>query len=508
VSSLEVQTVEPASYYQFRDELDQAGFTTRDRGRSWTGPIAEPLRAFTESDEMTILIRDGWPYRHPDLEVAGMAGMEHVNASEYVCLWADGDRSQAWRTLAGWQARIAEWSERQIGEFWPEDATMDAHRYFEDSFDAIATMDLSAVAAEPTDGAWGAAFGRWRSGEALLQITTGRASAGNVRGTWFYRETIEVPPADLAGMAAVLCERQTARLQRQLAIVARDRKKWRQFVVLIWGKEEQENALVVLLQQRPGGDVRGRALEFAPNDTATLRLRSGEDAAALTDHAVLLFGAGSVGSQLALLLAESGLGAMTVVDGERLRPGNVVRHAAPAQLVGMPKVEAVASVVAEHAPWTQVRQEYDSPWSPSRLRELISGHEVVVDATGNAGFSEQISVLAALEGVILVRAALYRRGYVARVQRQGPDDVPIIERDNQEKYPAIPIGPEDELRTEPGCSSAVNLASPRAVASCARLAADVVVDALMAHTLPDEITDVHGPLEEAPFNRVCRLTSG
>ena len=509
MGSLEVQTLEPASYYRFRDELDEAGFATSDGGRTWTGPIAEPFRAFTDGEQMTVHIRDGWPYRHPELEVPGMEPLAHVNAWDYVCLWAQGDASQAWRTLAGWQARIEEWCKKQATEFSNEDATMDAHAYFgTEPFYALATLDLGTLNPKLKDGDSGEAFGRWRRHEALLEITTERTSGGKVRGTWFYRERIKAPPTNLDRLGALLTMSQAARLEKLTAGVARDKKKQRRFIVLAWGRGKGRNALVVLFDQVAGSQARGRVLEFAPSDTETLRLRAGERASALNERRALVFGAGSVGSHVALLLSESGLGSLTVVDGERLRPGNVVRHAAPASLVGAPKVEAVASVIDGHAPWTAVEQRKESPWNPERLRQLIQGQDLVVDATGNASFAEQLSVLTAIEGAILVTASLYRRGYLARVQRQGPGDTLLVERDDPDKYPTIPRGPVEELQQEPGCSAPVNQASPRAVVACASLAAELVVDTLGARSLPDEITEIYHPLEEAPFDRIGRLASG
>ena len=509
MGSLEIQTLEPASYYAFREELDEAGFTTSDGGRSWTGPIAEPLRAFTDSDRMTILIRDGWPYLHPELEVPGMEALEHVNASGYVCLWAPGDGSQDWRTLAGWQTRIHEWCEKQTNGFSDEDATMDAHAYFVGGrFDALATFDLGALKPQPKDGDYGEAFGRWRRSEGLLEITTERASGGKVRGTWLYREKVKAPPTSLQRLQALLTESQAARVEKLAGEVARHKKKHRQFIVMTWGHDKRRNAVVVLFDQVAGSRVRGRVLEFAPSDTETLRLRAGEQAASLAERAVVVFGAGSVGSHLALLLAESGVGSLTVVDGERLRPGNVVRHAASASLVGAPKVVAVSAVINEHAPWTSVAQERESPWNPERLRKLIGHQNVVVDATGNTGFAAQLSALAAIERATLVTATLYRRGYVARVQRQGPDDTPLVERDDPTNYPTIPTGPAEEVQLEPGCSAPVNQASPGSVVACASLAANVVVDALGSRSLPDEITEIYRALEEAPFDQIGRLTSG
>lgn len=510
MGSLEVETLDPASYYRFRDELDTAGFTTKDRGRTWTGPIAEPLRAFTTSEEMTIRIQDGWPYLHPELEVPGMDAIEHVNRLGYVCLWARGDGSRAWMTLAGWQTRIEDWCKTQEEGFSDADTTMDAHAYFMLGFDAIATIEFAAFRQdELEDGKAGDVWGRWRRSEALLEITPDRNAGGKLRGTWFYRDTIEAPPTDLDRLKALLTEGQQNRLDSWIGAVAKDKKRQRRFVFLIWGPERNRNGLVVLLDQMSGNQVRGRSIELAPTDRQTLLLRAGEEATAMQDCRVTVFGSGSVGSHLALLIAESGVGSLALVDKERLRPGNVVRHAAPAALIGVPKVEAVAGLVSEHAPWTTVETFTESPWDPERMRRLVADQDLVIDATGITGFAEQLAALTALEEVTMVSATLYRQGHLARVQRQAPGDTFLAEHDDPGRYPTIPHDPADEeVQLEAGCSAPVNRASPRGVVACAALAAEVAIDALAGRlSLPDEITDIYRPLEEAPFDRVGRLTS-
>ena len=407
----------------------------------------------------------------------------------------------------GLEQRIKEWCRRQAEGFAAEDATMDAHAYFGGGFvGALATLDLAALEPQLKDGDCIKAFGRWRRSQGLLEITTDADAGGNVRGLCFYRTTISAPPTDLERLRSLLTDQQRTRLDRLSRAVARDRDKRRQFIVLAWGRGEQRNALVLLFDRLAGNEARARTLEFAPSDRETLRLRSGEGAGALGERSVIVFGAGSVGSHTALLLSESGLGSLTVVDGERLRPGNVVRHAAPGALVGEHKVVAVEAVIAEHAPWTSVVTVIESTWDPERLTPLINDHDVVVDATGNSGFAEELSILVA-DPRTLVTATLYRQGQLARVQRQGPGDVPIVQRDDEARYPLIPPDPDEDVQLEPGCSAPVNRASPRHVVACAALAAEVVVDAFTGPTLPDEITDMYRPLEVEPFDRTGRVTS-
>lgn len=503
MGSLEVASLEPASFYRFRDELLGAGFETPDGGRSWTGPILEPLQAFTSSDEMTILIRDGWPFLHPELEVPGMHSLEHVNALGYVCLWEQGDVSQAWRTLDGWRERAAEWSRRQEAGFEALDLTMDADAYYRGRrYDALAVGSLDEFT-DRSDGDIGAAYGRWEKSENLLSITTDAEAGGHVKGLWMYRDLIKAPPSDFGAVRGLITPVQRRRLDRFVDEVRRGKRR---FFVLSWGGEAP-NLLVVLLSMTTSGNVVENVLRFAPNDEKTLRTRIGHGGDVLRDVGSVVFGAGSVGSFVSLILAESGMSSLRIVDGARLRPGNVVRHACPADAVGIYKVDAVRQLIADHAPWAVVEKIRESPWNPDRIAALSAGQDVIVDATGNTGFREQLSMLAAREGVPLVTATLYRGGSIARIQRQFGDDVPILGRDDQDLYPLIPADPEAEApsQLEAGCSSPVNEAPPRSVIACAALAAAVVVDAFSERLLPDEVTEVYRPLSEPPFDRVGRI---
>ncbi len=71
----------------------------------------------------------------------------------------------------------------------------------------------------------------------------------------------------------------------------------------------------------------------------------------------------------------------------------------------------------------------------------------------------------------------------------------------------IPAGEELES-FEAGCSSAVNNASPVAVAACAALAAEVAIDALTGRKLQsDDVIDVYRPLSDPPFDRIGRVAA-
>jgi len=69
MASDEIDAVDDASLDQFRIDLIKAGFepVPSAAGWRWRGPIAEPLKRLTSSQEMHILILDGWPFQPPKL---------------------------------------------------------------------------------------------------------------------------------------------------------------------------------------------------------------------------------------------------------------------------------------------------------------------------------------------------------------------------------------------------------------------------------------------------------
>ena len=229
------------------------------------------------------------------------------------------------------------------------------------------------------------------------------------------------------------------------------------------------------------------------NDEQTLVLRAGPDAPALRSRKVVVFGAGALGGHTALTLAESGVGSIEIVDYDVLLPGNVVRHVSGHSQVGKLKVEAVKAAIKDHAPWTKVTVfEKSSPVrTPDEIRERVADAHLVVDTTGSEALAYSLAVVAESVKKPLVSGALYRGGFIGRVQRQAQaEDTPIHQREGRSRYPLIPPGDETEDLSIPrlGCSAPVNNAPPTAVLACASVIVQVAVDALTGrYEFPDEV---------------------
>jgi hypothetical protein len=502
VASRDTGTLDLASLERFQTELIEAGFEPwRGDRRVWVGPIAEALKDLTPATTMRIVFVDGWPFRNPHLFVAGLDEW-HLSARGDVCLWAPGAASGDWLTVEGFMRRIDEWAQGAKSGFAPEDFALDAHLSFgKVRAGAIATVDLGALKLDDKRGGVGVISGSW-SNDRVLEIASGGQRL--IEGRWYYVGEVRVPPRNLEGVRALLAKNQRNNFDRRFKAIENHEKL--QLFLIAWDRELGREALV-LLARKEGDDVVTEAIEVAPTDADVLKLRAGPDVDALAEKRVALFGLGAVGSNTALRLAEVGLGYLVLVDSARLRPGDIVRHAAGSWAVGDTKVAAVRFLALVRAPWSNVVAVEESPWEPDQIGVLLEGADLVVDATGLSSFANLLSVMCAERSLALVSAALYRGGAVARVRRQAlPSDIPISDRAEDDRYPMIPVGDEPRV-FEPGCSSPVNNASPIAVASIAALAADMAIDNLVGRDLyADEIIDVYRPLEDAPFDKLGRVT--
>lgn len=502
----EVSTVDPASLDAFRGELIDAGFEPR-RGDSscWVGPIAEPLKALTEAQTMLIRIRDGWPYRPPQLFVEGIAS-DHAVYNGELCLYQAGDDSMGWTTLAGYQGRIASWVGAQAEGFRPEDELLDAHLFFRPVRHAtIATLEISSLPITAEKSATGNLYAQEREGGDLYELSTTRPEGSCLDGRWYYlAESPAVPPRDLAAVIAALSSGQRANFERRQGNIAAGSKL---LLGLFWETRfSGHNGLILVGDLNEEGQPRIRSIELAPTDSEFRLMRAGPDVEALGQKSVAIFGVGAIGSNVACRLAESGLGTLALVDGERLRPSNLVRHAG-FPFPGKSKVVATKAQILLRSPWTEVATKPYSPWSQSELLPLVEGSDLLIEATGSAAFAEHLARIASAAEVPLVSAALYRGGAVARIRRQAfAEDVPLVERIDEERFPKIPAGKDRRPKREPGCAAAINNAAPVSVAAIAATVAEVAIDALTERfQLGDELIDVYRSLEEAPFDLIGRL---
>jgi len=221
--------------------------------------------------------------------------------------------------------------------------------------------------------------------------------------------------------------------------------------------------------------------------------RQGDLQALLVKKNVAVVGCGAVGSFLAEQLARSGVGLLTLVDGERLRYGNCIRHLADAHYVNGNKAQAVKDILVERdlMEASQVVVK-NADLSRQNAAELFEQHDLVVDATADSRVYALLDYLGGPSRQQWVSVALHRRGNVVRVDRLGPGT------DAWEERPPPVIESGDGGVSETGCGDPVSPAPPTSVIAAAALACRMVVDTLQPHArrvLPDSIVETLLPHE-------------
>ena len=121
------------------------------------------------------------------------------------------------------------------------------------------------------------------------------------------------------------------------------------------------------------------------------RSRRIPDLVPLTEKQVLVLGLGTLGGSIALELARAGVGALHLVDFDRVDVNNSVRHVLTTDFSGLPKTLALAAVCRRANPFGRMVEHQlrlgDAEWtgdsSLERLIDLIPDVDLVVETTGS-----------------------------------------------------------------------------------------------------------------------------
>ena len=480
---MELDSFDIASLEGFRADLVASGFepVPGTGRRKWSGPIHPAFDGLTKARTMEIVFDVGWPYRPPGVFVRGL-NTNHSTLDNLVCLWRDGDGSLQWETVDGLFRRIEDWCERAKNDWQDDDLQFDAYLNFRNKWALMATFDFESL--RTSIGSWGD-LNAIATSSNLLNLRPGPAKGpGKLCGLWFRADQLQFPPPrNLSEVSQHLKRPQRKGLDKALS---RRREPARlrpsggvDIILFAWQRRERTDLLIMALEGI-GDNVEAAVLVSEPNDERTLRLRSGPDAEIIKGRRVVLFGVGALGGHVAVTLAESGIEHLKIVDSDLLAPGNVVRHVAGHDQVGMAKVNAVEAVIRNHAPWTEVDSIKPSvnPGGRQEIAQLVEDADVVVDATANDAFVYPVALVAEGLGKPLVSGALFRGGFIGRVQRKALDiDAPIHGRPDSADYPIIPPGDSTVDLAKPalGCSAPVNNAPPSSVLACASLIAQATL---------------------------------
>ena len=130
--------------------------------------------------------------------------------------------------------------------------------------------------------------------------------------------------------------------------------------------------------------------------------------AALLDAAVLVLGAGGLGSPVLQYLAAAGVGTLGVADDDAVELSNLQRQTVHGtDDVGRQKVQSAAEFVESRNPDVDVRP-HDVRVDPGNVEDLIAGYDFVVDASDNFRTRFLVNDACTLAGVPFSHGAIFR----------------------------------------------------------------------------------------------------
>ena len=103
----------------------------------------------------------------------------------------------------------------------------------------------------------------------------------------------------------------------------------------------------------------------------------------LKNAAVLLIGAGALGSPAALYLAAAGVGRLGLVDADLVEVSNLQRQILHGESwIGKPKLESAAARLREVNPWVKV-ELHSVRLTPENAMEIARSYDIIVDGSDN-----------------------------------------------------------------------------------------------------------------------------
>ena len=410
-----------------------------------------------------VTISDDFPYAKPKVRTAGGEGglSWHRESDGNLCLWSDDDGADLpWLEANAVLARIAEWHAKDSAG-WPDDLPdLDLQRYWAPASGLIVHGDLRALIGVPC---------RIKSrGRDVFELQPHPAPRRS-------RSGLAAAVVDVGELThplhtfEELCDRLDAGVARRLEA---DTKSGHTRIVMVrYTRGGEAGSLGLLVVGRNPHDI--RAADTASSADEVMRLRSGPDADHLAKKRIAILGVGAVGSLMADQLARSGVGALTLLDPDGIRPGNCVRHLVGTNHVGQYKVEAVRDVLgSEPFVLTTVDARIGRLSSVDAIEELFDQHDLVIDATGNAPATALVLRASELLDRPAISVCLQRAGTVVRVDR-----IPL--REGESHAPVVPVEAQSVELREGGCGDPVSPTPPWACAVAAAHATGMAVDLLM-----------------------------
>lgn len=137
---------------------------------------------------------------------------------------------------------------------------------------------------------------------------------------------------------------------------------------------------------------------------------------------VFLKGLGSFGSDIALPLAQSGVGEFFLMDHDRLEVSNLVRHAGGLSHIGRFKTKVMADLIHEKNPYAKVHT-FEEKLDTHNLelgRDLVRKANLIIDTGDERKGKLLLNRICLQEGKPLIISGAFRRAHGGQVLRVRP----------------------------------------------------------------------------------------
>jgi hypothetical protein len=236
-------------------------------------------------------------------------------------------------------------------------------------------------------------------------------------------------------------------------------------LVLIYGRSERAAAIVLKVWPSTNGGIGVHRLRSAADTPAARSARAGPQSGEFSSRSAAVIGVGAVGSFLADMLVRAGIGRLTLVDGDVVTPGNLVRHLVGPETVGLPKPTAVKRHLdrIHGLDLSRISTRIDDLTAGDDALALLTEHDLVVNATADFAVTALFHVAAEAVGKSFLSVSLQNDGQTFRIDVLPPlAGAPML--------PDSTAAPRTSSKTEyyeGGCGSPISPTSPHAVTEAA-----------------------------------------
>lgn len=443
----------------FEEGLIRAGFRETEEG--WAGLAGDSANVTS----VLISLPERFPFKPPRVVPVDQDALPwswHRELDGALCLIAEDDYEGLWWAEApAFLGHVSGWL-AQAAAGWPNDRPdLDLDRYFHSSEDT--RIYLYEELGPLGEGAF-----RFRPAKNnVMRASRGvipkkLVTVGGDRPAYVVDAgEIDVPPRTWADVSDWIGPENN--------LDAKIRRGEVSVVLLKYRRGKHDGAVALDVWPTASGDIAVERLTSSANTVAARTARAGAQKVELGKSTVAIVGIGALGSFIADMLVRAGVGQLTLMDGDVVLPGNIVRHLVGPDSIGLPKSEAVKRHLVSRNELTHedIQVSTRSLWSAPEAARVISNHDLVVNATADFTTTALLHVVAESLGARILSASLHDDGTAYRVDVLPPvsGSVPVLPR-----VKSLDTGVLALELFEAGCGSPISPTPPHAVIEAAAAA--------------------------------------